>query len=414
MTGGAPDARRLSRNLAKVAAVRFFLWAHLFSAVIVPFFRDWGHLGFSAIFLVQAWFMVCSTVLEVPTGAVADRFGRRVSMASSGFVMAIATLVYASVPSIAVFLVGEVLFATAMALSSGADEALAYDTLAALGRTGETTRVMARLESWKLAGLLAGAIGGALVANWLGVRAPMLLQPVPALAAGFLALSLAEPPGGEHVRRAPYLAVFREGVRHLVASRVLRALALDLSANAAVVWLIVWLYQAQLGRAGLPLEAYGFVHAAMTLAQIGLLSRAATVERLVGGRTRLMRLTALLPPLCLLGLAATANPLASVALSIAAAALGFTRLPLFSAVVNREVPSDRRATVLSAISAVRTAAVAVLYPLFGFVVDRSLPLALAALGAVGLVAAVLSAAPREALEGDAAEAATSPPVSRGA
>ncbi len=215
--------------------------------------------------------------------------------------------------------------------------------------------------------------------------------------------------GGE-VRRLSR-NIFREGVRHLAGSRLLRSLALDLSANAAVVWLVVWLYQAQLGRAGLPLWTFGFVHAAMTLAQIGLLSRAATVERLVGGRTRLMRLTALLPPACLLGLAATANPAASVVLSIAAAALGFTRLPLFSAVVNREVPSERRATVLSAISAVRTAAVAVLYPLFGFVVDRSLPLALASLGAVGLATALLSAAPREALEGGAGEAAASPSAS---
>jgi MFS family permease len=407
MTAAGHDARRLSRNLAKVAALRFFLWMHLFSAVIVPFFRDWGRLGFSAIFLVQAWFMVWVTVLEAPTGAVADRFGRRVSLASSGFVMAAAALVYASVPNITVFLAGEILFAVAMTLSSGADEALVYDTLAALGRTGETTRVMARLEAWKLGGLLGGAVAGALVASRLGVRAPLLLQPIPALAAGLVALSLAEPPGAERGRRpAPYLKVFREGVRHLAQSRVLRSLALDMSANAAVVWLVVWLYQAQLGRAGLPLGAFGLVHGAMTLAQIALLSRVSTVERLVGGRRRLMRLTALVPPLCLVGLAATANPAASIGLSIVAAALGFTRLPLFSAVVNRDVPSERRATVLSAISALRALAVAVLYPLFGFLVDRSLPLALAALGAVGLAVAVLFAAPREALDPDSSPTAS--------
>jgi MFS family permease len=144
----------------------------------------------------------------------------------------------------------------------------------------------------------------------------------------------------------------------------------------------------------------------MTLAQIALLSRVSTVERLVGGRRRLMRLTALVPPLCLVGLAATANPAASIGLSIVAAALGFTRLPLFSAVVNRDVPSERRATVLSAISALRALAVAVLYPLFGFLVDRSLPLALAALGAVGLAVAVLFAAPREALDPDSSPTAS--------
>ncbi len=153
--------------------------------------------------------------------------------------------------------------------------------------------------------MLTGALAGAFVANGWGVRAPMLLQPLPALAAAAAALTLVEPGHEDGVRRArsSYLALFREGVRHLATSRVLRALALDMAANGSVVWLIVWLYQAQLGRAGLPLAAFGLVHAAMTVGQIALLARVSSAERLVGGRRRLMRLTSLVPPLCLLGLA---------------------------------------------------------------------------------------------------------------
>ena len=90
--------------------------------------------------------------------------------------------------------------------------------------------------------------------------------------------------------------------------------------------------------------------------------------------------------------------MASVALSVAAGGLGFARLPLFSADLNRHIPSERRATVLSAVSAVRTLGVAVLYPVFGFLVDRSLPLSLAVLGGVGVAAAILTAAPPAALE----------------
>jgi len=390
---------RVERNLAKLAAVRFFLWMHLFAAVIVPFFRDWGGLGFAAIFLVQAWFMVWSFVLEVPTGAVADRWGRRVSVACGAFVGAAGALLYASVPALPVFLAAEVLFALSMTLVSGADEALAYDSLVALGHEGEATRAMSRLEAWKLGGMLAGALAGAAIAAWKGPRAPMLLQPVPSLLAGILALRLVEPPREAAGRAAPgYLAVFREGVRHLAGSPVLRALALDVSANGALVWLVVWLYQAQLGRAGLPLWSFGIVHAALTLGQIALLARVSTAAALVGGLRRLVRLAAVVPPLCLLGLAATANPVASVALSVVAAVLGFARLPLFSGVLNRHIPSEQRATVLSAVSAIRTLGVAIAYPLFGFVVDRSLPLALAALGLAGIAVAALVAAPAAAFD----------------
>jgi MFS family permease len=389
----------LAGNLAKIAAVRFFLWMHLFAAVIVPFFRDWGGLGFAAIFLVQAWFQVWSFFLEVPTGAIADRFGRRVSVAWGGFLGAAGALLYASVPALPVFLVAEVVFATSMTLVSGADEALAYDTLVGLGREGEAVRVMARLEAWKLGGMLTGALCGAALAGALGPRAPMLLQPLPSLVAGALALAIVEPPhGAAGPARPGTVAVFVEGVRHLAGSPALRALALDVSANAAVVWLVVWLYQAQLGRAVLPLWSFGLVHAALTLGQMALLARIGTVEALVGGPRRLVRLTALVPPLCLGALAFTANPAASVALSVVAAALGFARLPLFSGALNRLIPSERRATVLSAVSALRTLGIAALYPAFGFLVDRSLPLALAVLGAVGLLVALLAAAPAAALE----------------
>ncbi len=398
----------VARNVAKLAAVRFFLWMHLFAAVLVPFFRDWGGLSFAAIFLVQAWFQVWSFVLEVPTGAVADRWGRRVSVGLGGLVGAVGALVYASVPSLPVFLVAEVIFATSMTLVSGADEALAYDSLVAAGRQGETTRVMSRLEAARLAGMLAGALAGAALAGRLGPRAPMLLQPIPFLVAGVLAFTLVEPPSRERLPGRPrYVAVFTEGVRHLARSRFLRALAIDVSANGAVVWLVVWLYQAQLARAGMPLWSFGVVHAGLTLAQIGLLARVSTVARWVGGHRRLVRLAAIVPALCLAGLAATANPVASVLLSVVAAALGFARFPLFSADLNRLIPADRRATVLSAVSALRTVGVAALYPVFGFLVDRSLPLSLAVLGAVGLVVAFAAAAPREAFEPGADQRQTS-------
>ncbi len=399
---------RLSRNVAKLAAVRFFLWMHLFAAVLVPFFRDWGGLGFAAIFLVQAWFQVWSFVLEVPTGAVADRWGRRVSIAAGAFTGVVAALVYSSVPALPVFLVAEVIFATSMTLVSGADEALAYDSLVAAGRTAETARVMSRLEAWKLGGMLAGALAGAAIAGRLGPRAAMALQFAPFLAAGFLALTLVEPPAAaQGARRPSYLAVFGEGVRHLAHTPALRALAVDLSANGAVIWLVVWLYQAQLGRAGLPLWSFGVVHAALTLAQIALLARVTTVARLVGGHRRLVRTAAVVPPLCLAGLAATSNATASVVLSIVAAALGFARFPLFSADLNRHIPSEQRATVLSAVSALRTIGIAVLYPIFGFLVDRSLPLSLAVLGGVGLVLAVVARAPAAAFEPAAAQRQTS-------
>jgi hypothetical protein len=126
------------------------------------------------------------------------------------------------------------------------------------------------------------------------------------------------------------------------------------------------------------------------------------VELAVGGKARLARLTALVPALAMLGLAATTSVPLSLALIVAAATAGLGRPPLFSGPVNRLIPSERRATVLSAISAARTLAVAVVYPAVGAILDRSLIGTFAFLGVLGLAAAAFARAPARLFEEPAA------------
>lgn len=390
----------LAANLPRLAAVRFLAWAHLMSAVIIPFFREFGGLSFAWIFALQTWFMLASFLLEVPTGAVADRFGRKVSVGLGCLVIAAASLLYGSTPSLVVFFVAETVFAAGLALVSGADEALAYDTLKALGREPEAPRVMARLEAAKLAGIVAGALAGSLVAAQLGVRWPMLLQSLPLAAAGFLALGIREPPrfGAAGPARSGYLRLLSGGLEHFRTAPELRALALDQVASATVAWLVIWLYQLQLQRVAIPLAAFGLVHALMGLSQVAFLSHLPLAERAVGGRSRLVRLTALAPAACLAGLAGTTSPALSVLLIVVAACAGLGRPPLFSAAINGRIPSERRATVLSAVSAARTLAVAMLYPAVGALLDRSLPGTLGFLAVLGFVLAALTAAPARLLD----------------
>jgi hypothetical protein len=158
---------------------------------------------------------------------------------------------------------------------------------------------------------------------------------------------------------------------------------------------VIWLYQLQLGRVGVPLAAFGVVHAAMGLGQILLLSRIGPVARALGGKARLARLTALVPALAMLGLAATTRVAPSVVLIVAAATAGLGRPPLFSGPINRLIPSERRATVLSG---ARTLAVGLVYPAVGAILDRSLVAALVFVGVLGLAAAAFARAPARLFE----------------
>lgn len=56
---------------------RALMHMHFFAGVLVPFFTDWGGLSLNQMFLLQAWFFLWIFLLEVPTGALADKYGRR-------------------------------------------------------------------------------------------------------------------------------------------------------------------------------------------------------------------------------------------------------------------------------------------------------------------------------------------------
>jgi hypothetical protein len=264
-----------------------------------------------------------------------------------------------------------------------------------VGREGEATRVVARLEAVKLVGIFAGALLGSLVASRLGVRAPMLLQAVPMTLSGLVALSLTEPPRGAASvpRRAGYLRLISGGLEHFRHAPELRALTVDQVACVSVTWMVLWLYQPQLMRIGVPLAAFGAVHAAMGLGQVLLLARVATFQRVLGGNQRLVRLTAFLPALAMPALAVTTSTAVSVTLIVVAATAGMGRPPLFSAALNARIPSEKRATVLSAVSASRMLLIGVLYPILGVTLDRSLPATLLLVGLLGLAAALFAAAP---------------------
>jgi hypothetical protein len=294
------------------------------------------------------------------------------------------------------------MFAAAFTLMSGADEALAYDSLKALGRAQEATRTMSALESWKLAGIVVGATLGGFIAAGLGLRAPLFLQSIPALISSIVALSLVEAPGGQGSLKdsSPrrYFAIVSGGIGYLRNHPALRAMTLDMISAGAAAWLILWTFQPQLTRSGVPIASFGVMQSAMALGQIALLARQQRVEKLVGGLVPMLRLTAILPALGFLWLAATSHPVPSIAGILIVSSFGLSRGPLFSGALNRHIPSEERATVLSAVSAARTLAIALIYPIAGMLMDLSLPGALASFGGFGLLVAWLCAAPRSVIE----------------
>ena len=376
-------------NIWKLKAIRMFFWMHFFSAVLIPFYTEWADLKLSQVLFINSWFMFWNFVLEVPTGTVADFLGRKISLALGSIIAVIAAAVYISKPDFYSFLAAEFIFAVAYTLQSGADEALAYDSLKVCNQEEQSKRILSGMESYKLTGIIIGTTIGGFIAKF-GYDAPMRYYMIPAFISFLIALSLKEPPFKENTTgRISYFTILKEGGSYFLKNKVLLLLTVELTLTNAFAWGIIWLFQPLLANAGLPVAYYGIVHAGACIGQIVLLSNVDDLESLIGSKRRLLLYATILTGCSFMLLAFTHY----LPLVITGIILGFTfcvRIPIFSSYMNKYIPSENRATILSLISMCRTISIVVVNPIIGLLADWSVQQTMLILGVSLLLFAVFT------------------------
>jgi len=383
----------------KYYAFNFFKGGALFSAVLVPFYTDWGGISLFQIQILQSWFMLWIFIMEVPTGAVADFFGRKYSIGFGAFLVSVATLVYGSVSNFYIFLLGEFLFAIAVALMSGADDALLYDSLKEAGKEDENKKYMGRARSFELGGILVGSIVGSLVITKLPLNYPMLLSSIPYFIAGFIALSIKEPKIRAKVSESKrYLVVLKKGFTFFYRHKTLRIMAFDAVMVSAAAYFVIWFYQPLLKNAGVPMFYFGFFHAFLVTVQIVISSQFEWLEKRIGGGQKLISFGALVTATSFILVGIFPILPFIVLLIILAGGFGLTRMGLITSYMNKFIPSEERATVLSSISMFRRFALVIVNPIMGFVADKSLSAALLLVAILPLLVFAFSPLEKEMVE----------------
>ena len=376
-------------NVRRVYVWKVLTSLHFFAGVLIPFFTQWGGISLHQVLWLQTWFMLWIVALEVPTGAVADRYGRRTSLACATLCLISAVAYYVTHRGLAHFMFAEFLWACAAAFSSGADEALAYDSLKAAGAAEASKSALARLSTAEMLAIAFAAPTGSYVAWRWGLSAPLALSLLPFTLALPVALSMVEPPR-EHEEKRGYWETMTRGTKYFLGHRVLRALTFDSVTIWCFSFMIIWLYQPRLKELGVPLIWFGFVTTGMTLSQSFVLLSIESVERLLGGARRYLTLSALIPGLAYLALAFFPSPLLAVPLIVLISGLGLSRSAILNNYMHKHVDSSRRATVLSAVGMARQLFTASVYPIVGWAAEKSLTWTFAGLGAAMLICSAAS------------------------
>jgi MFS family permease len=344
----------------------------LMMATWVIYLQQRRGLSLAQASIIDVTFWIAATLGEVPTGVVADTFGRKTSLTAGAALLGLGTIAWAFAPTMLLIMLAYAAMAVGTTFLSGAEEAFFYESLQITGRADEYTRLVGRAGATMLGATALGSLASGLLAT-VDLILPFLMAGLSLLIMLGLVLTFKETHTKEEVdgpARKSYRQILQES---LAAMRVRPALRypmfyLALVPLAAVI-METFFVQPQALSLGIPLAGVGVIVMATQLTNMAGSTWSDRIKAQFGERRILYSAPVLIvSSLILLAIFQRVQGLLFIAV------IGFVTAALRPLVLSRiqnEVPNDIRATILSMQSLMFTILVAISEPILGSIADQS-------------------------------------------
>lgn len=331
-----------------------FLTSFAFGTILpvyVLYFRHY-QINLFQIALLAAIFEASILFFEMPTGLLADIYGRRISVVLSSLVSLISGLIFIFFPFLAGFVVAGVIGGLGETLRSGALEAWLVDSLKHEGKEDRLKYAFARGTKFKTAGNLSGLILGGYLAS-----VNMKLVWVPFTIAFFiLCLLLIRKMKEEYAieKKVSERIIFkfsetiRQSLNVLKAQKLILALILLSLFSEFSFETISQFWQVHFDESlSIPTQYFGWILAIASILTILFIDKVTTLsERFIHEISSLIILEFLFL-VSLLLVALTVSPLLAVMFFILLQTFVSFKEPIFLNLYNKHIPSPQRATLLS-------------------------------------------------------------------
>ena len=183
--------KSISSNIWKLSILRGLAFAWFPIPTIILFYQSHG-VDLEQAVLLKTILSLSILFLEVPSGYIADKLGRKFCLVVGSAVWLGGWLCYCTGTSFFAFAIAEILAGVAVSLISGADTAIAYETLLELKRESFYRTLEGRLVA--IAGITEAICGlvGAAVAE-INLVYPFYLQTICLVLYLCLSFTLVEP-----------------------------------------------------------------------------------------------------------------------------------------------------------------------------------------------------------------------------
>ncbi|MFW6019613.1 MAG: MFS transporter [Bacteroidales bacterium] len=352
-------------NIQLLYVLKFAKWFMLFMPIIVVFFQDNG-LNMQQIFTLKAINAVTIVALEIPSGYMADHWGRKKTLLLGSILSFTGFLAYSVAHGFGMFVVAELLIGFSMSFISGADSAMLYDSLKSLERKHDYAKEEGRitaLGNFSEAG--AGILGGFLAG--ISLRLPFIAQSGIAFIGIPAALLLWEPRIRSSLHKTTMRKIFNTMKDTFLNNRLLRAYLLFSSFAGMTSLTLAWFVQPYFKSIELPIEWYGILWTLLNLSVAATAFWAYKVEHYISS-SNILLYVALFTGGGFILLGVSGGLWGIAILFVIYLVRGFAT-PLLKNYMNRNTNSEIRATVLSMRSFIIRIGFAIISPLLGWYTD---------------------------------------------
>lgn len=355
----------------------------LITAMWLIYLQQRRGLSLTQATFVDVAFWIAAVLGEVPTGIVADTYGRKTSLVAGVFLMSLSIFAWALAPTILLIVLAYAGLAIGVTFLSGAEDAFFFESIQITGRANSYTRLVGLAGATMLGATAVGSAVSGLFAS-VDLILPFLIAGVSLLATLGTALTFKEPQAEEKgvgQTRISYREILRQSFTLMRARPALRSPMLYLAIVPMVALVMeTFFLQPQAVRLGVPIVGIGVLVMATQFTNMAGSTWADKIATRLGEG----RVLFIIPGIIVISLILLAAFQVFFSL-LWIAVISFVTAVLRPLVLNRiqsQVSDNVRATILSMESLMATMLLTVSEPILGVIADRAgLPTAYVTLAA---------------------------------
>ena len=258
-------------NLQKLFALRFF--SSLIPAYVIErlFWEERG-MTIQMVVYTEIIYALTIVLLEIPTGIMADKWGRKRMLVLSALLACSEFLILLYATEFWHFALVVFMAGVSRSASSGSENALLYDSLLLQGKASSFEKQLGRLNACDLASAILAALCGSLIASKYGLELNYWISLGSALIALALSFLLIEPAAASEdnsVKEAiPFKTYIALSVRFFRTNPSVSLVMLSAMVTGAAMGYIEEFWQLYVSRLGIPVVYFGVLSAAIMLLQL--------------------------------------------------------------------------------------------------------------------------------------------------